>query len=86
MTPATVQPKKKSVVKPASSMVRIHEEQYDKFALIIDVDYQSEEFNLFIQTEIIEKRYDSRYWLKHLRDVYAKVFIKIYILFIFFYI
>ena len=55
-------------------MVKIHEHQFDKFAETIEpIDYGNNEFNIFIQTEIIDKRSASQYWLKHLRDKYAKV-------------
>ena len=43
--------------KPTVSMVKIHEHQFDKFAETIEpIDYGNTEFNIFIQTEIIEKR------------------------------
>ena len=60
-------------------MVIIHEVQFDKFCdTIQEFDYHSVEFNLFIQVDIIEKRHASKTWLKHLRDLYAKVFFKYY--------
>ena len=61
--------------KPSVSMVLIREEQFDKFAEHIQAfDYENEEFNIFISVEIMDKRSASQYWLKHLRDQYAKVF------------
>jgi hypothetical protein len=70
----TKKPKPNAAKKPSTSMVIIHEEQYDKFATVIEpFDYLEQEFNIFIQVEILAKRSASRYWLKHLRDLYAKV-------------
>ena len=60
------------------SMVQIREAQFDKFFETLETfDYQSDEFNTFIQIEIIDKRIASKYWLKHLRDCYAKVLLDI---------
>ncbi len=57
------------------SYVKIHDEQFDMFVKKeeLAMDKYSPEFSEFIADEVIDRSIDSKYWLKHLRDCYAKV-------------